>query len=134
MSEHQHDDQLDAGAGDQLDAGASDQLDQTAGDQLDVDQEAGQAAHDQATTQNYQEGLEAAQAAAIEAGDQEALDAAGELQDELEDQATAVTAPHPYAPGFGTAGKFPADQAPDVDATGRIVQDDQAPDDQAGDQ
>lgn len=123
MNEHDHQDQLDQDAGDQLDVGNQDQLDVQAGDQLEqpadqVDQLSDDQAGDGETTGDQDV------SASFDGGPAE-LD-----QDELE---TAATEPHPYSPGFGLAGKFPADNVPGAAGEVRIVQDDQAPADDQGD-
>ena len=109
MSDQENRDQLDQVASDQLDAGHQDQLETPAGDQLD------QVASDQlddATT-----------------GDLETAptfpDAAPAV--DTDDDAEQASLPHPYSNGFGVAGKFDAEAAPDA---GDVVQDDEAPADQ----
>lgn len=139
MSEHQHEDQLDAGAGDQLDVSAGDELDQPAGDPLadapvieagDQDGD-GETTGDQDTAPAFPD--QATQPDVLP-DDQEP--APGIVQPAVDgdtgrdgDQDATVTQPNPYSRGYGVTGKFDSDAAPEADDAGQVVQDDEAGDD-----
>lgn len=122
MNESNPQDQLDQPATDQLDAGLQDELQAPAGDQLDQDASDQLQASDSAS-QDVQDAGDGETT-----GDQVMAPAFPDQVDPPEQAADrdawleelAVTEPHPYTPGFGVTGKFPA---------GDAVQDDQAPED-----